>query len=589
MAISYGLSATGFAIKPMSQIQTELNQAFQAQFGSGIDISGNSVFGQLIGILAERESLLQELALAVYNSAYPVSASGIPLAYSVTTRGQSKLPATYSTVTATLQGTPGTKIPANSQASVAGTGAVFATSVDTWIVYWGTIALSSDPVPGCTIAVTVNGTPLSVPYNGSPTDGRTAAQQTMQDMATAVLTVSGISSATVTGDQVIIYETAGAPMLTLSNASVTGGTNPPLIAATVGSSGQIQTNMTATTVGAVYAPSGTLTIIQTPIAGWSSVMNATDAAVGRDAQTDAKIRAISPLLAEGGTEIGIKNYISQNVSGVTFSAVSQNNTDTTSYGPGYLLLSGAPQSGQTVSVTVNGTVCSQAFTTDAPTTMANLATAIGAVTNVQSAVLNTQTDVAGTLIDITMVPGYALTLTNASVSGSPSISTTVADGLPPHSVEVFVIGGSDLDVANAIWAAKPAGANTYGPFFTTVQDSAGNNQTVYWSRGSSIPIFITVHVGTVVWNAQIDGGAALTDAISQAIAAYFSGITNGQAVYAWKVAASCLDVSGLADLIVDIGTSSANQTISMGSSPDYIAIAASQIATVAPQNITVGP
>ena len=41
MATVYGLSPKGFAIKTLAQIQLELQQAFQAAFGAGIDVTGN--------------------------------------------------------------------------------------------------------------------------------------------------------------------------------------------------------------------------------------------------------------------------------------------------------------------------------------------------------------------------------------------------------------------------------------------------------------------------------------------------------------------------------------------------------------------
>lgn len=76
MATTYGLTPLGFVIKPLSVIQSEINADLQTVFGQNINLGSESVFGQFSGIFAERESLLWELAAAVYASQYPSGAEG---------------------------------------------------------------------------------------------------------------------------------------------------------------------------------------------------------------------------------------------------------------------------------------------------------------------------------------------------------------------------------------------------------------------------------------------------------------------------------------------------------------------------------
>jgi uncharacterized phage protein gp47/JayE len=69
---------------------------------------------------------------------------------------------------------------------------------------------------------------------------------------------------------------------------------------------------------------------------------------------------------------------------------------------------------------------------------------------------------------------------------------TDSDGLPPHSVEVLVQGGTDQDIVQAVWEAVGAGTATYGnqtPGVAT--DSEGNAQVVNWSRPVEVPIYVT--------------------------------------------------------------------------------------------------
>ncbi len=385
MATTYGLSATGFAIKTLAQIQLELQQAFQAAFGAGIDVTGNSVLGQIIGILGGREADLWELAQAVYLSAFPDTAQGVDLSYAVTLTGQQRLQATASTVVAQLTGTPSTLIPAGFQAAVVGSGAIFLTTAD----------VTLDPV----------------------------------------------------------YGTAS-------------------------------TTMIAQQLGPIAAPLGTLTVINTPVPGLTSVNNATDASLGRNDETDAQLRsrrAQQLVTAVGGTQTAIQEALLA-VPGVSFAAATENSGDVTD-----------------------------------------------------------------------------------------------ANGVPPHSLHVFVLGGLDADVAQAIWTAKPAGANTYGASSATILDTYGNQQTIRWDRGQDVPIYLIVQRTT---NAAYPSDG--DDQIIAALLAYASTLSNGDGVFNWRLAAALAGIAGIDTLTILQGTAP-NPTTSAN-----IPIAGNQIATFALQNIIVG-
>jgi len=77
MATVYGLTPTGFVKKRLQDIKSEMESSFRLTFGDNINLGPESVFGQMIGINSERESLIWELAEAVYNSQNPNGATGI--------------------------------------------------------------------------------------------------------------------------------------------------------------------------------------------------------------------------------------------------------------------------------------------------------------------------------------------------------------------------------------------------------------------------------------------------------------------------------------------------------------------------------
>ena len=75
----WGVSSEGFSQPSLDEIKTELEQSFRAAFGEGIDTDPQSNFGQLIGILAERESDLWALGQAVWSAFTPDGATGASL------------------------------------------------------------------------------------------------------------------------------------------------------------------------------------------------------------------------------------------------------------------------------------------------------------------------------------------------------------------------------------------------------------------------------------------------------------------------------------------------------------------------------
>lgn len=69
-----------------------------------------------------------------------------------------------------------------------------------------------------------------------------------------------------------------------------------------------------------------------------------------------------------------------------------------------------------------------------------------------------------------------------------------ANGLPAHSVEVLVQGGTTADIAQAIFDAIGAGTASYGNTTSNIVDTEGRAQTVNWSRPVEVPIYVTAVV-----------------------------------------------------------------------------------------------
>ncbi len=112
-----GLTSAGFEAKRLDDIRTELEADFRDAFGANVQIDPQSVFGQIIGIMSEREASIWELAELTYNSGFLTTASGAALDQLGALAGVSRPPAVFSQVTLHLSGTNGTNVPSGSRAS----------------------------------------------------------------------------------------------------------------------------------------------------------------------------------------------------------------------------------------------------------------------------------------------------------------------------------------------------------------------------------------------------------------------------------------------------------------------------------------
>lgn len=62
------------------------------------------------------------------------------------------------------------------------------------------------------------------------------------------------------------------------------------------------------------------------------------------------------------------------------------------------------------------------------------------------------------------------------------------NGLPAHSIHVVVLGGSNQDIADTIWARKTGGTTLLGQTSVTVQDAQGGQQVVKFSRPTEVRV-----------------------------------------------------------------------------------------------------
>jgi uncharacterized phage protein gp47/JayE len=235
--VDFGLQASGFVIKDLDTILTEIEDDQRAAFGADFDVSPSSPEGIANGIIAAKLAEAWQQLGAVYNSEYPNGAEDTSLDQLCQLTGVRRLPATRSAVTAGITGTPGTVLTDgfdNTRIKNSGTNSL-------WYLAMGAAA----------------------------------------------------------GSQVVI------PAASSTTAA-----------------------FEARDFGPVAGLAGSLSVIDTPISGWTAVSNALDASLGANVETDAalRLRRSRLLRSQGdGTVDSIRAHLLE-VDDVTAAYVFENVT-----------------------------------------------------------------------------------------------------------------------------------------------------------------------------------------------------------------------------------------------------------------------
>lgn len=125
-----------------------------------------------------------------------------------------------------------------------------------------------------------------------------------------------------------------------------------------------------------------------------------------------------------------------------------------------------------------------------------------------------------------------------NVAITPGITSPVAIPLLPGKSFVAVVrGGVAADIADEIWAQKPAGIETYGATSVSVTDSMGFAHTVKFEAAAPTSIFVDLTISGS--NATFDAG------IKAAVLAYINDtLSVGEQCVAVRVQAAAVGAAG---------------------------------------------
>ncbi len=271
------LTATGFKKKLFNEIQTDLQNNLRETFGA-LNFSDESVIGQIIGINAEAISQLWDVLEAVYNSQYPDTATGISLDNVCSVLGMTRLQSTATRVPIIVTGTNNLLIQAGNQITTENGTASFSIDEDITVSssnFVNALLSIQDADVGSVYSVIIN----NIEYNYEKEDGDT--NLIILNALIGLINAAEIGVTASNKDNMLYiasddFNISREVFCSVENMDIE----------TVSSLGKA----TCLVLGAILAPINSLTVIQTPIFGWSAVTNPSDGITGRNLETDNELR-----------------------------------------------------------------------------------------------------------------------------------------------------------------------------------------------------------------------------------------------------------------------------------------------------------
>jgi uncharacterized phage protein gp47/JayE len=269
---TFGLDINGFTLKRLPDIKTELENAFQLVFGS-IDVSGDSVAGQLIGILCKPITDIWELSEALYYSQYPDTADGVNLDYAVALTGLSRKTSTYSVGKIALHGDTGTIITGGSGGITVG--------VDTMTLFYLTESVTIQNVnileAYLNVDVVQDSTDYVVELNSMLYTFNSGVGATAKSIASGIADlIDGIITVTDFGSGALYLKSTTPFSIDVSTSTIASWSTPA--------------EVIAVNPGPVIGPVGAIINIVNPIVGLDSVINYEAVTTGEAEETDTALR-----------------------------------------------------------------------------------------------------------------------------------------------------------------------------------------------------------------------------------------------------------------------------------------------------------
>lgn len=346
-----------------------------------------------------------------------------------------------------------------------------------------------------------------------------------------------------------------------------GNTYASLGAATIGAGGTVDVEFNNIANGPIPCTTGALSKVYQAIPGWDTITNAAGGTLGSLEETRADF------------ETRRKNSVALNAHGSPSAIYAEvfNQPDVVD-----VYVRDNPKGSASFTGAIAGTTLTVSSILPANTLgVGSVISGAGVAANTVIRALGTGTGGAGTY-----TVNNSQTVASESMT-SPAVAFGSTDyALAPHSVYVAVVGGTDADVAAAIWRKKDLGCDTNGNTTVTVKDTSGYaypypTYDIKFERPSSLAVKFAVSLVN-----SPDLPSNIVDLVKAAIVARFNGTDGttreriGSLILASRYYGAVAAASpGVSLLSVLIGTATANL--------NQLSVGIDQRPTVSSSDITV--
>lgn len=318
------ITTDGFQLERFEDKKANRELVWKENFGEDLDVSDETFAGILIDIDTKEESENDELALDIYNSLNPDTASGTSLDFLCSLSDVKRLSALPTIVNCLCRGDEDTLIVADKKVSKSAGNYIFSLQSDITLSASACTEVfitlkSMEALTDYTVTVTQGGVSVVYTY----TSGASPTSSSILSGIAGVINASSsfeISSESI-NSQLWIY----ADNLIDINYGYEATTGTLLEIIKVGVNGVFSADITGPTV--INAEE--INTINTPASGWDSVINLNSGITGRYIESDDLLRARRKESAQNtscSTAPGIKKALLQNVLGTTTVIVLSNRT-----------------------------------------------------------------------------------------------------------------------------------------------------------------------------------------------------------------------------------------------------------------------
>lgn len=128
-------------------------------------------------------------------------------------------------------------------------------------------------------------------------------------------------------------------------------------------------------------------------------------------------------------------------------------------------------------------------------------------------------------------------------------------GTPPRSIQAFILGGDDEDIAYAIHKKKAAGIQPYGATYVTIKDDSGFDREIGFTKAEVVDVYMQVDI-KVDSSFPSDGIEQVKTSIIKYVGGidsdseFYSGLNMGDSVIESRIVARAFMIDGVQDVSV---------------------------------------